>query len=449
MVAMSRRKILQLTAAGTAFGVVSQMFPFRTLSAFAQTPGDYKALVCIFLHGGNDGDNTVVPINGAGNADYVAVRGSIAHPAANLLPIGDVTHGTYGLTTYGLHPSMTHLHGLSSQLAVVANCGTLVEPLTKDEYRNRLKPRPQSLFSHSDQQRQMQDATSLGSSSSGWGGRIVDRQQGLNQPATFPGGLSMAGSHPFLIGAQSQPVSLSGGGSILLSGDSGTSGQARTVALQEMLNMDTGSVLMNMSNSTFSEGIQVGQAIDAALEASTLTTVFPSSSLGRQLENVAKIIQARNTLGMRRQVFFCETGGFDTHSDQLPRHNSILGGVSEAMAAFYNATLELNVDNNVTSFTGSDFGRTFQPNPNLGTDHAWGGYQFVLGGAVTPGIYGAPPTLQLDGPDTTDSRGRWIPTTSVDQFGATLANWFGVNSTDVNTVFPNLSNFPVANLGFV
>jgi len=206
---------------------------------------------------------------------------------------------------------------------------------------------------------------------------------------------------------------------------------------------------MNMTNSTFSQGIQVGQAIDAALESSTLTTVFPSSSLGRQLENVAKIIQARNTLGMRRQVFSCETGGFDTHSDQLPRHTSILGGVSEAMAAFYNATVELSVANDVTAFTGSDFGRTFQPNPNLGTDHAWGSYQFVLGGAVTPGIYGMPPTLQLDGPDTTDSRGRWIPTTSVDQYGATLANWFGVNSTDMNTVFPNLSNFPVANLGFV
>ena len=170
MVALSRIKILQLTAYGIAFGIASQMFPFRTLSAFAQTPGDYKALVCIFLHGGNDGDNTVVPISGTGYADYAAVRGAIAHPSANLLPIGNVNHSTYGPTTYGLHPSMTQLQGLASQLAVVANCGMLVEPLTKDEYQNRLKPRPQNLFSHSDQQRQMQDATPLGSSPTGWGG---------------------------------------------------------------------------------------------------------------------------------------------------------------------------------------------------------------------------------------------------------------------------------------
>ncbi len=445
MVSLSRRKVLQLAA----FGVAAQMFPFRALNAFAQTTGDYKALVCVFLHGGNDGDNTVVPITGSGYTDYSTVRGAIAHSAASLLPIGDVVHGTYGLTTYGLHPSMTHLAGLASQLAVVANCGVLVEPMTKDEYRNRLKPRPQDLFSHSDQQAQMQNASPLGSSASGWGGRIIDRLQVLNPTATFPAGLSMAGSHVFLVGAQSQPVSLSGGGSILLAGDEGTSGQARTVALQEMASQDTGSILMNTANTTLSEGIVVGQTVDAALQSST-TTTFPSSSLGRQLENVAKIIQARNTLGMRRQIFFCETGGFDTHSDQLTRHAGILGGVSEAMAAFYQETVEMGVASEVTSFTGSDFGRTFQPNPNAGTDHAWGSYQFVLGGAVTPGLYGTFPTLQLDGPDTTDSRGSWIPTTALDQYGATLASWFGVdNQADMQTIFPNINNFPFSNVRFL
>ncbi len=446
MVALSRRKVLQLTA----FGVAAQMFPFRALKAFAQTAGDYKALVCIFLHGGNDGDNMVVPISNSGYTDYSNVRGAIALPQASLLPIGQVDHGTYGLrTTYGLHPSMTDLAGLASHLAVVANCGVLVEPMTKVEYQNRLKPRPQDLFSHSDQQAQMQNASPLNPSASGWGGRIIDRLQGLNPPTTFPAGLSMAGSHVFLVGAQSQPVSLSGGGSILLAGDEGTAGQARTVALQAMASQDAGSILMNTANTTLSEGIVVGQAVDAALQSGTLTTGFPSSSLGRQLENVAKIIQARNTLGMRRQIFFCETGGFDTHSDQLTRHDGILRGVSDAMAAFYRATEEMQVENDVTSFTGSDFGRTFQPNPNLGTDHAWGSYQLVLGGAVTPGMYGTFPTLQLDGPDTTDGRGRWIPTTALDQYGATLARWFGVDDLDMPTVFPNINNFPHSNVGFM
>ena len=448
MVALSRRKLLQLAA----FGVAAQMLPFRSFNALAQSAGDeYRALICIFLFGGNDGDNMVVPMDGQAYQDYATVRGALAHPVSNLLQIGviDPSQSPYGLTMYGLHPSMTHLSALASHLAVVANVGTLVEPMTKDEYLNRLKPRPQALFSHSDQQAQMQNASPLQSSFSGWGGRIIDRLQSLNPVASFPAGISMSGNNVLLVGEQSRPVSLSGGDSILLSGASGTAGEARTVAMQQTLGLDSGFGLMQAANATLSQGILVGQAISDALGASTLTTPFPNSSLGRQLQQVAQLIQAREALGMQRQVFFCSTGGFDTHSDQLPQHANILGGLSQAMAAFYEATVEMNIADKVTTFTESDFGRTFQPNPTLGTDHAWGSYQLVLGGAVSPGFYGTLPTLQLNGPDSTDGRGRWIPTTGLDQYGATLASWFGIGDGDMSTVFSNINNFPVSNLGFL
>ena len=445
MMSLSRRKLLQLAA----FGVASQMLPFRSLSAFAQTTGDYRALVCVFLFGGNDGDNTVYPIDSPSDQaylDYANVRNAIALPKSTLPIIGSTDHATYGVTTYGLHPSMTALHGVRDKLAVLGNVGTLVTPMTQDEYRNRSKQRPQSLFSHSDQQRQMQNASPSFPSSTGWGGRIIDQVQGLNPPLTFPAGLSMSGSNTLLLGALSQPVAIGGGSSILLRDLNDTN---RTDALEDILKADTGFPLMQAANSTLGEGMSIGQSLNDALVSGTVSTTFPNSSLGRQLENVAKIIQARNSLRMRRQIFFCATGGFDTHSDQLPRHVGILGGVSDAMAAFYKETEAMGVENEVTAFTASDFGRTFQPNPNNGTDHAWGSVQFVLGGAVTPGLYGTFPTLQLDGPDTTDSRGRWIPTTALDQYGATLATWFGINPADLNTVFPNLGNFPTQNLGFV
>ncbi len=217
-----------------------------------------------------------------------------------------------------------------------------------------------------------------------------------------------------------------------------------------MLSVAPGISLAQEANSTFTEGFAVANVMNTALENSALTTTFPNSGLGRQLEQIAKLIEARDSLGMKRQIFFCATGGYDTHSDQANRHNSLLSGLSAAMSAFYQATQELGVANSVTSFTESDFGRTFQPNPNLGTDHAWGSHHFVLGGAVNAGIYGSFPTLQIDGPDSTDNRrGRWIPTTGLDQYGATLATWFGLPSADLNSVFPNLVNFSTNNLGFV
>lgn len=449
MASYTRRKFLKRALQMTAFAVASKMFPFQSLNALAQTSEDYKALVCVFLLGGNDADNTVLPISGQARSDYDSVRSSLSISASSLLPIGTVNHSTYGSTDYGLHPSMSGIQGLSDNLAIVANMGNLVEPMTKEEYRNRTKERPLSLFSHSNQQDQMQTASPGESSSTGWGGRIIDNMPGVNNPSTFPTGVSLSGSNKFLAGSPSQAATISGSGGFQLSGLGGSFGEARTTAVQEMLDFDTGFSLVQHASSIFSDGLAIGEVINDALRNTTINTPFPSGSLGTRLRQVAQLIKSRSALGMKRQIFFVSTGGYDTHSNQPGRHSSLLTGLSEAMTAFYTATEELGIPQKVTSFTLTDFGRTFQPNQRGGSDHAWGGTQFILGGAVNSGIYGNFPTLQLDGPDTTDSRGRWIPTTSLDQCGATLATWYGLDPAELDTVFPNLSNFSSNNLGFV
>ncbi len=445
MIELSRRKLLQLAALGMA----AQAFPFGIGKAFAQSATGYRALVCVFLFGGNDADNMILPINGEARTDYEAVRNSLMVTGAPL-SIGTVNHASYGPTSYGLHPNMGDLHALASRLAVVANVGTLVRPLTQDQYRNRLEPIPQFLFSHSDQQRQLQTASPLLPSATGWGGRMADVMTSVNGSSNFPMSISMSGANVWLTGASSPPVTLTSGGSLQLSGSVSQADLARNVAIQQLLDFDTGFSLVQEASSTFSDSLEAARTLNTALDsAPALTTTFPNTSLGRQLEQIAKLIQVRTQLGATRQLYFCGTGGFDTHSDQQQRHPGLLQGLSQAMAAFYRATEEMTIHNEVVTFTQSDFGRTFQPNPTLGTDHAWGASQLVLGGQVVQGTYGEFPTLKLDGPDTTDSRGRWIPTTGMDQYGATLASWFGIPSGQLNTVFPNLANFPVTNLGFL
>jgi len=455
MVELSRRKLLQLAA----FGLASRMLPFGTLNAFAAPTGDlgpYQALVCIFLFGGNDSNNMVVPINGQARTDYEASRTIASTLQLDALSLLDLGPGNYTMLdlsnvtgNFGLHPSMTHLHGLRGNLAVIPNVGTLVTPLTKDQYRNNPMSRPQALFSHSDQQRQLQTASPIAQSGTGWGGRLADCMQGGNASSTFPTSVSLSGSNVWLTGSATHPVTLSAGSRLVLNGSTGTSGIARHAGLQELLNFDTGFSLVQRASTTLSQGIDTGNIINAAVDPNnTLATSFPNSSLGRQLEHIAKLIKVRDG-NIKRQIFFCSTGGFDTHSDQVAKHAGLMGGLSESMAAFYQATVELGVANQVTSFTQSDFNRTFQPNPTFGSDHAWGGHHVVLGGSVRSGFYGDFPNLQLDGPSTTDSRGRWIPTTGMDQYCATLATWFGLPSSDLNIVFPNIGNFPTANLGFV
>jgi uncharacterized protein (DUF1501 family) len=356
---------------------------------------------------------------------------------------------------YGFHTLLTELASLfsSKELAVVANVGSLVQPVTRAQYQAQQMPVPANLFSHLDQQSQWQTAIGQGNSPTGWAGRVSDyvKQQQMNS-SSFPTFLSVAGNVLEGTGVTSDAIAMNPGQSLQLAGfNSSAPAQARWNSLNTLLTLSSGASLVQAANSTLSMSINDAKALSSALsQATPLKTTFPKTSLGTQLQQVAQIIQVQSVLGMRRQIFFCSLGGFDTHTGELGTLNNLYPQVSQALAAFYNATQELGQAQNVTTFTESDFNRTFQPTSGDGSDHAWGGHHMVLGGAVKGGqIYGKFPTFELGGPDDTDVRGRWIPTTSIDQYGATLCSWFGIPSGVLTTIFPNLVNFGTADLGFL
>jgi uncharacterized protein (DUF1501 family) len=335
----------------------------------------------------------------------------------------------------------------------VANVGSLVQPLTRSQYQAAQAPIPSNLFSHADQQQQWQSSMAQGNSPTGWGGRVADyvAAQGFNS-STFPTFVSVAGNTLEGAGTKTQMLAIAPGQSLQLAGfTNSAASQARLNALTRLLTLNSGVSLAQAANATMSMSIADAKMLAAALgKAAPLKTQFPATSLGQQLQQVAQIIQVQSALGMQRQVFFCSVGSFDTHTGELPTLNTLYPELGQGLSAFYSATQELGVADKVTTFTESDFNRTFQPTSGDGTDHAWGGHHLVLGGAVDGGqIYGQFPTFELGGPDDTDTRGRWIPTTSIDQYGATLCSWFGIPDSAMNSVFPNLQNFSSRNLGFV
>jgi len=450
-----RRHFIQRAAALSAIGLGARLNVLDFVSQANAQATDYRALVCVFLFGGNDGNNTVVPYDAAGYAQYSAVRSSasgIQLTQASLLPIQPVSSAT----PFGLHPNLPELQALFSQrkLAILANVGTLVQPTSKAQYIAGQVPL--SLYSHSDQQAQWQSSVSNVVSGTGWGGRIADKMASFNAATSFPVVTSLDGSVLFTTGKVSSPLSIPVSGSFALSGFSASAAStARLAALKQFLASSSGNTYVNAANGIGSQALNLSTTMNPILVNANSTIApffaqFNNNSVASALFQIAKTIEARAVTGAKRQIFFVGLGNFDTHSDQARVQGNLLAELSPALKAFYDATVALGVSSQVTTFTLSDFGRTFQPASGAGTDHAWGNHHFIIGDAVKGGdMYGQYPTLALGGPSDAEGRGRWIPTTAVDQYGATLAKWFGVQIADLPAVFPNLSQFPTSDIGFM
>lgn len=456
-ISTSRRDFLRTAAyslGGTALAMTAEKFGLA--SALAQS-ADYRALVCVFLNGGNDSDNMIVPLDEE-FAAYDKVRGGagLALAKESLLPISPARG-----RRFGFHPNMPELQALFSQgkLAALSNVGSLVEPLTRATYGNGKGEKPLQLFSHPDQINLWQTGVANTSTRIGWGGRAADRVASLNGAVTFPQSVSIAGSSLFLAGNVTRQFAVSESNGPLvnllplnLSGPAGEQ-NVRRAAFDEIRSLAQEDNLALAAANVRTSALETRDAL--ARVTPKVATPFPNTPLGRQLLQVARLISLRDTFGMRRQIFFCQLNGFDTHSGQRgpSGHGDLLRQVSQALKAFYDATVELGIASKVTSFTLSEFGRTFQPagsGSGVGSDHGWGGHQLILGGAVRGGdFYGTCPVLALGGPDDADDRGRWIPTTSVEQYAATLAAWYGVAASDLRAVFPLLGRFPTSNLGFM
>jgi uncharacterized protein (DUF1501 family) len=448
---MDRRQFLSSVSAASVAASLNQF-------ALAQAAGasDYKALVCIFLFGGNDGNNTVVPLDASGYSAYSAVRteaSGLNLSRSALLPftVGNMRD------PLGLHPNMKGVHSLaeSGKLAVLANVGPMVGPTSKADYL-AYKNRPDNLFSHSDQQLQWQTSLSTQASKTGWGGRIADLIAPLNGGITMPVVTSIAGSPLFITGTKQSPLTLPSTGSFGLSGFGPAAAPlARENALKEILALTQEHSLSKAASALTQQAMTLSSVISPVITANNtaLTSLFTTAGnpLAPQLLQVAKLISAREALGVKRQLFFVSMGGYDTHTTQMQVQGDLLDDLSAAMKSFYDATVQLGVANNVTTFTLSDFGRTLKPAAGgaVGTDHAWGNHQLIMGGAVSGGLYGTMPALELNGPDDVTKEGRWLPTTSIDQYAATLAQWFGVPTAQLSEVAPGIDLYAKRSLGFL
>jgi uncharacterized protein (DUF1501 family) len=453
MYSPTRRTFIRQAACAAlgASGLLNTIWDLRKLSA-ATIPGatDYNGLVCVFLYGGNDANNVIIPHDATGYASYAAARGNLAIPQLSILPL---TLRNGDGRDFGFHPSLLELQSLFNQgkLAVVANVGTLVGPVTKAQYLSGGAAVPPNLFSHADQSVQWQTSVSGQESQTGWGGRTADLLNSLNSNSKASVTISIAETNMFEVGNTVIPYRVSPSGPLPLAGFNGTtSANVRLQAFKDLLAQPHHNLFEQAYADTVTRSIAENDLLTATLASvPALRTTFPPTDLGNRLKMVAKLISARSYLSMQRQIFFCAVQGYDTHGDQLVAQSHLLTELSHALNAFYSATVEMAVDQQVTTFTASDFGRTFRTNGSAGSDHGWGSHQLVLGSGVHGGrLYGTFPTLAVDGPDDT-GQGRWIPTTSVDEFSATMASWFGVAISDLPTVFPNIGRFANPNLGFL
>ena len=463
---MKRRDFLRksiYSALGGA-GLYSAMGNLKLVEAAVRGYGpkafaDYKALVCVFMYGGNDALNMVVPRSGTPYTQYAAARATLALPQSALLPLtpqagGGASDGaSYGLQS-AISPGdpigMSGLQGLfnTGKAAILGNVGTLVAPVTKAQFQAGSVPLPPQLFSHNDQQNYWQTSRSDDARNLGWGGRIADLLFDANPGATIPMTVSLGSESNLARAADTNQYVLGTDGPRYYSHLEWDQ-ERRDAALALMQQGTQRHALERGFAANFNRSRANAIALGTALEgAPPLATPFPNGYLAAQLRMVARLIAVRANLSLKRQIFFVSIGGFDHHDGLLADQPLLLAELSQALDAFYSATVELGVADNVTTFTASDFGRTLSSNGD-GSDHGWGAHHFALGGAVRGGrFYGTMPRLQNDGPDDA-GWGQIIPTTSVDQYAATLARWFGVGEPELDLIFPNLNNFASRNLGFM
>ena len=466
---LHRRTFFKRAAALTGMGVAAplglNLAAVSDAAAFDAT--DYKALVCVFLYGGNDYADTVIPFDNVNYDLYSAIRqgganrtqGGIARAQAALAATALSPLTPQTLTNniqYALAPEMTGLKALWTQgkMAVQLNVGPLIVPLTLAQYNANsvLTPRPPKLFSHNDQQSTWQSDGPEGTTI-GWGGRIGDLAVSANTSSTFTA-INATGTAVFLSGNVAHQYNVASTGAVAIGGLTSPrfGGTAAKTALQTLLNVSSTQALESEYLKVIQRSINAQASLNTALTSVNLTTNFHpnggSNSLADQLKIVARIIGARTALGAKRQVFMVSLGGFDLHDNLFRDHPGLLTKVDEAMSAFYAATVELGVQDKVTAFTASDFGRTMTSNGD-GSDHGWGSHHFIVGGAVKGGqYYGTAPNISVTASDQV-GQGRLLPTTAVDQMGATLARWFGVSASEMSTVFPNIGNFATANMGYL
>ncbi|MDZ7628176.1 MAG: DUF1501 domain-containing protein [Parvularculaceae bacterium] len=460
MSAVTRREILRTASLLGAYGAAPFAMNLLPFNALAASTAGYKALVCVFLFGGMDNHDTVLPYDQSSYDQYAALRrtlmneynglpGGSSRTRARLLALNPTNAATFGGRQFALGEALAPIHQLfnAGQAAIVGNVGPLIQPLNRTQWRSGSAQRPERLFSHNDQQSTWMAAAPEGAQF-GWGGRLADMAiaSRANTNASFTA-VSVSGNTVYLNGQEATGFSLGLNGPTMIRAIDRPglyNSQALPGQISDLV-QDAPNARVNLLERDVAgihrRSIALNRDLEAALSAQApFTTTFPTSGLAQQLQAVARMIAARSTLGVSRQIYFVSTGGYDTHSNQAPSLTGLHTTLAGAMRAFYDATVELGVQNDVTAFTASDFGRTLAVNGD-GTDHGWGAHHFVVGGAVNGNrILGDLPPPEVNHSQDSGS-GRLIPTVAVEQFAASLAAWFGLTAGEIQSALPNIGNF--------